>query len=230
LHVEDQPDNLQLVLVDHQIEQLTVTRIQTGMEDHVPTRTDRTNHGGELIWDPCRKYTKLPWQTEKIVAGTGWEQLRSEWRGPTIQTTMQTPYAHITLELLVVVKQKHYSAASQRQEDLFSLNYELLSTLLFAKLKCLQLEAHLDQLLDLDQQAMLLVEDQPGNLQPVSVELQVGELMVTRIQTGAEDHVPTLTDRTGHGGESIWDLHTKCTELRWQTERIVAGTDWEQLK
>ena len=51
LHVEDQPDNLQLVLVDHQIEQLTVTRIQTGMEDHVPTRTDRADHGGELISD-----------------------------------------------------------------------------------------------------------------------------------------------------------------------------------
>ena len=41
-----------------------------------------------------------------------------------------------------MVKQKHYSAASQRQEDLFSLNYELLSTLLFAKLKCLQLEVY----------------------------------------------------------------------------------------
>jgi len=51
LHVEDQPDNLQLVSVEHQIGQLMVTRILTGMEDHVPTRTDRADHGGELISD-----------------------------------------------------------------------------------------------------------------------------------------------------------------------------------
>ena len=50
---------------------------------------------------------------------------------------------------------------------------------------------------------MLHVASQPNNLQLVSVELQVGELMVTRIQVGAEDHVPTLTDKTGHGGELI---------------------------
>ena len=49
--MEDQPDNLQLDLVEHQIEQLTVTRIQTGAGGHVPTRTDRAGHGGESIWE-----------------------------------------------------------------------------------------------------------------------------------------------------------------------------------
>ena len=49
--MEDPLNNLQLVSVEHQIGQLMVTRILTGMEDHVPTRTDRAGHGGEWIWE-----------------------------------------------------------------------------------------------------------------------------------------------------------------------------------
>ena len=48
-HVENQQDNPQLALVEYRKELLTVTKIQIGAEDHVPTLTGRAGHGGESI-------------------------------------------------------------------------------------------------------------------------------------------------------------------------------------
>ncbi len=50
----------------------------TGMEDLVLTQTEKTNHGGELIFRVTRKSEKSSLLTEEIAVGIDCVRLKSE--------------------------------------------------------------------------------------------------------------------------------------------------------
>ena len=49
--------------------------------------------------------------------------------------------------------------------------------------------------------------------------------METEIHTGMDDHVRILTNKIGHGGESILVLHNWLQRLGSRTEETVVGND-----
>ena len=58
-------------------------------------------------------------------------------------------------------------------------------------------------------QVTLQEERERNSLQLVMVVLQAVLWMETETQTGMDDHVHILTNKIGHGGESILELHSK---------------------
>ena len=66
---------------------------------------------------------------------------------------------------------------------------------------------------------------EPNNHQLALVECHRGLLTVTRMATGTDDLVPTLTGRADHGGELIWAVSNKYSKFPLAIDRIVAGQD-----
>ena len=59
------------------------------------------------------------------------------------------------------------------------------------------------------QQVILQEERERNNLQLATEVFHKGLLMEIEIQIGMDDHVLTLTNKIGHGGELILELHSK---------------------